>query len=82
MYMNSDRIGQLATAHHHEMLADARRRQLRQQARPACGTPDTTSTVTRRLGSAIAKAGAAMARVPSAIRPARPQSLSETPVAR
>ena len=48
--MTSDRIGQLATAHHHEMLADARRRQLRQQARPACGTPDTTSTATRRLG--------------------------------
>jgi hypothetical protein len=82
MYMNSDRIGQLATAHHHEMLADARRRQLRQQARSTSGTPGASSTVTRRLGTAIAKAGAALARVPSAMRPARPQSLSETPVAR
>ncbi len=40
MYMNSDRIGQLATQHHGEMLADARRRQLRQQARPAVGQVD------------------------------------------
>jgi hypothetical protein len=82
MYMNSDRIGQLATQHHGEMLADARRRQLRQQARPAPGTPGATSPVTRRLGTAIAKVGAAAARVPSAIWPTRPQSFGETPVSR
>ena len=82
MYLNSDRIGQLATEHHGEMLADARRRQLRRQARPAPGTPGATWTVTRRLGTAIAKASAAKARVPSAIWPARPRSLGETPVPR
>ena len=79
MYTNPDRIGQLATAHHGAMLADTRRRQLRQQARPAPGTP---GPITRRLGTAIAKVGAAAARVPNALWPARPQSLGETPVPR
>jgi len=79
MYTNPDRIGQLATAHHGAMLADTRRRQLRQQARPAPGTP---SPIARHLGTAIAKVGATAARVPDALRPARPQSLGETPVPR
>jgi hypothetical protein len=79
MYTYQDRIGQLARDHHHEMLADARRRQLRQQARPASSA---TRGITRRLTAAIAKAGTAAARVPDAIWPARSPSLGETPAAR
>jgi hypothetical protein len=82
MYTHPDRMGQLVTERHRELLADARRGQLRQQTRPAPGTPGATWTITRRLGMAIAKAGAAAARIPSAIWPARPQSLGETPVPR
>jgi hypothetical protein len=59
--MYQDRLGQLAQQHHHEMLADARRRQLRQQGR-AARTPKATSTVTRRLAAAFAKVGLATAR--------------------
>jgi hypothetical protein len=77
-------LGQLAQEHRREMLADARRHQLRhqlrhQQGRPA---PSAASTMIRRLGAAIVKAGVAMARVPDARRPARPASLGETPAAR
>jgi len=82
MYTNCDRIGQLATEHHREMIADARRRQLRQQGRSAPRTPGATSTIAHRLGAAIAKAGVAAARVPNALRSARPQPLGETPVPR
>jgi hypothetical protein len=67
MYTNSDRIGQLASAHHREMLADARRRQLRHQGRSAPRTPGTRSTITRGLGTALAKVGVAAARVPDAL---------------
>ena len=62
--MYQDRIGQLASQHHHEMLADARRRQLRQQGR-APRTPGAASTLTRRLSAAIAKVGIAATRVPA-----------------
>ena len=79
MYTQFDRLGQLAHEHHHEMLADARRRQLRHRLdRPAPRTPH----VARRLGAVIAKAGGAAARVPGALRPARLQRLGETPAAR
>jgi len=62
MYPQFDRIGQLAHEHHHEMLADARRRQLRhQQGRPAPRTPRAASTIVRRLGAVIARAGGAAA---------------------
>ena len=79
--MYQDRIGQLASQHHHEMLADARRRQLRQQGR-APRTPGAASTIARRFGAAIAKAGVAAARVPDAIWPVRSHPLSETPAPR
>ena len=64
MYTNSDRIGQLASAHHREMLADARRRQPRHQSRSAPGTPGAPLTITRHLRPALAKVGVAAARVP------------------
>ena len=54
--MYQDRLGQLAQQHHHYMVADARRRQLRQHGR-AQRTPRATSTVTRRLAAAFAKVG-------------------------
>jgi len=83
MYTYSDRIGQLVDEHHGELLADAQRHQLRRQARLTSGTPGATSTITRRLGAVLAKVGiAAAARVPAAVRPARPQSLGEAPVPR
>jgi hypothetical protein len=69
--MYSNRLGQLASQHHHEMLADAGRRQLRQEARVP-RTPGATSGITRRLSAALAKFGVATARAP----------LSETPATR
>lgn len=69
--MYSDRLGQLASQHHHEMLADAGRRQLRQEGR-APRTPGAASAISRRLGAALAKLGVATARVP----------VSETPASR
>jgi hypothetical protein len=51
-----DRLGQLANQHHHEMLADVRQRQLRQQGRSR--TLRAPSALTRRLSAAIAKASA------------------------
>ena len=66
--MYSDRLGQLASQHHHEMLADARHRHLRAEARVP-RTPGATSAITRRLGAALAKLGVATAQA----------SLSETP---
>ena len=53
-----DRLGQLANQHHHEMLADARQRELRhQQGRSR--TLRAPSALTRRLSAVIAKASAA-----------------------
>jgi len=62
--MYQDRIGQLASQHHHQMLADARRRELRQQGR-APRTPGVGSTLSRRLSAAIARVGIAATRVPA-----------------
>jgi len=61
-----DRIGQLANQHHHDMLADARRRELRHQARPEPGTLRAPSTLTRRLAAAFTKVSAGAARVADA----------------
>ena len=80
MYTQFDRIGQLAHEHHHEMLADARRRQLRHD-RPAPRTPHAAA-IARRLGAVIARTSGVAARVPDALRPARPQPLGETPASR
>jgi hypothetical protein len=66
--MYSDRLGQLASQNHHQMLADAGHRQLRQEARVP-RTPGTPSAITRFLGAALAKLGIVTARAP----------LSETP---
>ena len=82
MYTNSDRIGQLASEHHREMLADARHRRLRRPGRSAPRTPGTPSAITRRLGTAIAKVGAAAGRVPDAIWSDRPEPLGDTPAPR
>jgi hypothetical protein len=61
MYTQIDRIGQLAHEHHREMLAEARRRQLRHQpGRPAPRT-SRASTIARRLSAAFAKARVATA---------------------
>ena len=67
--MYSDRLGQLASQHHHEMLADAGRRQLRQEARVP-RTPGASSAITRRLGAALAKFGVTTARAPLSENPA------------
>jgi hypothetical protein len=70
--MYSDRLGQLASQHHHQMLADAGRRQLRQEARLP-RTPGATSALTRRLSAALAKLGIVAARAPLSETPATTQ---------
>jgi hypothetical protein len=67
--MYSDRLGQLASQHHHQMLADAGRRQLRQEARVP-RTPGAPSAITRRLSAALAKFGVVTARAPLSENPA------------
>ena len=67
--MYSDRLGQLASQHHHQMLADSGRRQLRQEARVP-QTSGTTSAITRRLSAALAKFGVVTARVRLSENPA------------
>jgi hypothetical protein len=67
--MYSDRLGQLASQHHHEMLADAGRRQLRQEAR-VTRTLGASSPITRRLSAALAKFGVVTARAPLSENPA------------
>jgi hypothetical protein len=82
MNAHYDRIGQLAQQHQREILADARRHQLRhelrhRQDRPVSRTFSAASAITRRLAAAIAKIRPAPARVP-----ARPLSPGETPASR
>ena len=69
--MYSDRLGTLASQHHHEMLADAGRRQLRAEARVP-RTPGASSAITRRLGATLAQLGVATARAPLSETPATP----------
>ena len=64
-----DRLGQLANQHHHELLADARQRQLRQQGRSR--TLRAPSALSRRLSAAFAKVGIGAAGVPDTIASAR-----------
>jgi len=60
MFTRPDRIGQLAGEHHHQMLAQASKRQLRHQhGRPAASIP-----IIGRLAAAIARAGAVTAQAP------------------
>jgi hypothetical protein len=64
MFTHPDSIGRLAREHHHEMIAEARQRQLCRQARPASGP--RTGTVTRRLAAAFARFSVTAARVADA----------------
>ena len=87
MNAHYDRIGQLAQQHQREMLADARRQQLRrelrhQQDRPAPRIFNAASAITRRLAAAFAGVGRAPARTPDAIWPTGPLSPGETPASR
>jgi hypothetical protein len=70
--MYSDRLGQLASQHHHQMLADAGRRQLQQEARVP-RTPGPTSAITRRLSAVLARFGIGTARAPLSETPATTQ---------
>jgi hypothetical protein len=65
MFTQPDRIGQLASEHHHQMLAEASQRQLRhQQSRPAPATPGPVTRITHRLAAAIARFGSVAAEAP------------------
>jgi hypothetical protein len=76
MFSHPDRIGQLARDPHRQMLAQARRSQLlHQDDRPAARTPGLATRMTRRLATAIARAGAAAAQEPGATSPAGPHPL-------
>jgi len=77
MFTHPDRIGQLASEHHHQMLAQARQRRLRHQHR----RPPVSTRIVRRLAAAIAGAGPVTAQEPGAIWPAGPHPLGE-PAAR
>jgi len=78
MFSHPDRIGQLASEHHHQMLAQASQRQLRHQHdRPAASNPGRPARIARRLAAAIARAGAAAAQAPGAIWPAGPHPFGE-----
>jgi len=60
MFTHPDRIGQLAGEHHHQMLAQASKRQLRHQH----GRPAARTRIIGRLAAAIARAGAVTAQAP------------------
>ena len=77
MFTHPDRIGQLAGEHHHQMLAQASKRQLRHQH----GRPAARTRIIGRLAAAIARAGAVTAPAPGAIWPAGPRPPGE-PAAR
>ena len=78
MFSHPDRIGQLAREHHHDMLAKASQRRLRNQhGRPSPRTPDAAGRITRRLIEAIARAGIATAETSGTTWPARPHPLAE-----
>jgi hypothetical protein len=65
MFTQPDRIGQLATERHTQMLAEASRRQLRHQhGHPSPATRGGTG-ITRRLAAVIAKFGSVAAEAPS-----------------
>ena len=74
MFTHPDRIGQLATEHHEDMLAKARQRKLGQQhGRRSARTRAAAVRITRRLATAVVRIGAAAVKSPGAIWAARPQ---------
>lgn len=78
MFTHPDRIGQLAREHHHDMLAQASQRRLRNQhGRRPSRTPNAAARITRRLAEAIARAGVVAAGTPGATWSARPHPLAE-----
>jgi hypothetical protein len=58
MFTHPGRLGQLARAHHHDLLAQASQRRLRSQSggRPPAA-PNSAARITRRLAGAISRAG-------------------------
>jgi len=78
MFAHPDRIGQLAREHHHDMLAQASQRRLRDQhGRRPSRTPNAAARVIRRLAAAIARGGVVAAETRGATWPARPHPLPE-----
>ena len=76
MFTHPDPIGQLAAEHHRHMLAEARQRALRQQhGRRSSRMPEVALRITRRLATAITRAGAVAAETQAAIWEARPHQL-------
>jgi hypothetical protein len=57
MFTHPDRLGQLAREHHHDMLAQASQRSLRNQpgSRPSAA-PNAAARITRRLAEVIVRA--------------------------
>jgi hypothetical protein len=69
MFSHPDRIGQLATENHQQMLAQARQRQLlHEDDRPAVRTPGLAARMARRLAAAFARPGAVTAPTPGRSR--------------
>jgi hypothetical protein len=62
MFTHPDRIGQLASEHHHQMLAQASQRQLRHQR----GRPAASTRIVRRLAAAVARADVMITQAPGA----------------
>jgi hypothetical protein len=59
MFTHPDRIGQLASENHRQMLAQASRRHLlHQDDRPTARTAGLAARMTRRLAATIARTGA------------------------
>ena len=79
MFTTPGQIGQLAREHHRQLLAEASQRQLRHQHyHPAAAkNPDIATSITRRLATAIARAGVVVAEAKGVIRSARPHPLGE-----
>jgi hypothetical protein len=78
MFTHPDRIGQLASENHRQMLAQAsRRRLLHQEDGPTARTAGLAARMTRRLATAIARAGVVTAQAPGAVWPVGPHPLGE-----
>jgi hypothetical protein len=75
MFTHPGSLGQLAAEHHRNMLAEARQRTLlHQHGRPSSKTPAIALRITRRLATAITRAGPVAAQTPAATWVARPPS--------
>ena len=73
MFTHPDRIGQLASEQHHQILAQASQRQLRHQH----GRPAASTRIVRRLAAAITRASVVTAQAPGAIWTAGQHPLGE-----